>query len=117
MHDIKEARYSLDGGPEGGGARAMRLDYYLRESEYMPEPAGTDTNIVSGTPVFTGSLAPARVFGIEVVKTESGKTERAYIGEVTADMAKAYEIFKLLSSNLVTPCSLREVLEDICAGI
>ena len=124
LHEHRDAGYSrLCDEPAGGAERLMRLDYYVCESEYgaVYTIAGEDAGLYAG----------AITYGVKITKTETvlsaGGTnpanpanpanyEESYIADVTGDIQKAKGLLRLLADNRVTPCCLRDVLEDICAS-
>ena len=57
----------------------------------------------------------AMSYGFVVAKTEGGIHEEACVDDVTINYDRAKKILNLLADNQVTPCCLREILEDICA--
>jgi len=112
---MREARYNLVSGLGADKAKTMKLDYYLHETDYTPETYNADSGIVSEPPVSLENFMIIKTYAIEVVKTEAGEVEKAYISDVTADKKTAAQMIEALTANLVTPCCLREVLEDLCA--
>ena len=54
-------------------------------------------------------LADQNGYGVAVV--DAGR-ERAEVRDLTPDRARAEGLLSLLSANLVTPCALRDVVED-----
>lgn len=51
-------------------------------------------------------------YGAEIVMRRGGKTERAAVRDVTASYPRILRLLGLLSANTVTPCTLRDVVED-----
>ena len=51
-------------------------------------------------------------YGAEIVMRRGGRTERAAVRDVTASCGRIRDFLALLSRNTVTPCTLREVVED-----
>ena len=109
LHEHRDIGYPLmKEGIIGGADVIMSLDY----SVCGP---GCDTS-------FTGEADDevlsdgAASFGIKIIKTETGISEEACIANVTNDIDKANEILLMLANNSVTPCCLRDVLEEICAS-
>ena len=109
LHEHREVRYAPGGSCLADPAEEpVRLDYYLYESEddweikvLGNEAAAVRLNLVS--------------YGIGV--TESGRElfEEKFVKEVTNDKSAAINIVGVIADNLVTPCCLSEVLEEICA--
>lgn len=115
MNNNMEAEYfSGDGKSADGGAKRMKLSYYLLESAPdMGSPvasAGPDS--ARGEPPPGGAV---KTYGVSIKKTEGEAVEETYVGDITSDAEKAYALMRLLAENLVTPCCLRDVVEDICA--
>lgn len=52
-------------------------------------------------------------FGIEITCLYDGKRDHSYFDDITSNRERALEIFNILSDNLVTPCTLSDILEDI----
>jgi hypothetical protein len=92
----------------GGMENVMGLDYYLYVSEF-----GKDFNDYDGDINYQEEVVS---YGIKITKTEAEAIEETLVEDVTVDMEKANDIIRRLADNLVTPCCLREVLEDICAS-
>ena len=119
MHERRETGYSLlKSGWIQGAYKHMKLDYYLFESHFYPGHKSEDdkNNQWNFESFYPDDFYDDRTFGICVVRTEEDSFEEVCVNDVTADAQKAAEILNLLSENLVTPCCLREVLEDICAS-
>ena len=118
LHEHRDAGYSrLCDEPAGGAERIMRLDYYVCESEYDAACPATG----EGADFFAGVIT----YGFKITKTETGARagetspanyEESYIADVTGDIQKAKGLLRILADNRVTPCCLRDVLEDICAS-
>jgi len=109
LHERRDAGYSmLNDSRTGGSERIMKLDYFICESIHPPDyaTAGEDA----------ASHAGIASYGVKVTRTEPEEFEEASAGDVTCDFERAKEILRLLADNCVTPCCLREALEDICAS-
>jgi len=59
--------------------------------------------------------ASGGAYGVGVKKFEDGVCEDAYFNAVTCNAEDAASLIKLLADNSVTPCCLRDVLEDLLA--
>ena len=55
-------------------------------------------------------------YGIKITMIDTGILEEACVEGVTENYEKAKKILLTLADNQVTPCCLREILEDICAA-
>ena len=99
LHEQRESGYArLDGARNFGAERPMRLDYYLHELD-------------------GGEDAPdAVLFCIRVTKDDGDLFEESRVEDATHDFERAKCILQLLADNLVTPCCLRETLEEINAA-
>ena len=109
LHEHRDIGYSLlKDDPSDDAERIMKLDYIICESgrEQGLPVAGEDAAI----------YAAGASYGVKITKTETGVQEEKFIGNVTCSIEKAGEILRLLADNCVTPCCLREVLEEICAA-
>ena len=105
LHSIREVKYAVSYSCHDDGApKLMRLDYFLHENDYGPDE-------YSGVSAYE----PMKVYCVEVKKTEADSCERSYFADLTTDECKAKGVISLLAENLVTPCCLRDVLEDIFA--
>lgn len=51
-------------------------------------------------------------YGAQIVMRRGGETERVTVRDVTASCRRIRELLTLLSENTVTPCTLRDVVED-----
>ncbi|MBQ6432188.1 MAG: hypothetical protein IJJ99_09995 [Oscillospiraceae bacterium] len=51
-------------------------------------------------------------YGAEIVMRRAGRTERATVRDVTASYGGIRALLALLSEHTVTPCTLRDVVED-----
>lgn len=51
-------------------------------------------------------------YGAEIVMRRGRQTERAAVRDVTASYQSIRALVALLSDNTVTPCTLRDVVED-----
>lgn len=51
-------------------------------------------------------------YGAEIVMRRGGCTERATIRDITVSYGRIRELIALLCENTVTPCTLRDVVED-----
>ena len=51
-------------------------------------------------------------YGAEIVMRRGGRTERAAVRDITASCERIRDFLALLSRNTVTPCTLREIVED-----
>ncbi len=60
----------------------------------------------------TGSGTRA-VYSLSVLLESSDGDERADIPDLTRDLSEANRLFDLVSGGRVTPCTLRDVLEDL----
>ena len=111
QHECRNAPYQLLNEEQSDSAkRVMRLDYCLHESEF-----DTVRNSELYSDSWDTSLQGHVIsYGIGITKTDEDSLEEIYIGDVTSDGEKAQKILRLLADNLVTPCGLRDVLEDIC---
>jgi len=72
----------------------QRLIYRLIESEYEIEDS------------------KAVCYGIEIESSLFGEIEKSKVVDITTDLNFASDIFDLLYENLVTPISLKDILED-----
>ena len=52
-------------------------------------------------------------YGAEIFLRRGGKTERAAVRDVTSSCRAIRGLLTLLSENTVTPCTLRDVVEDV----
>ena len=105
LHEHRYVGYQLlNEEPASGMTRFMNLDYYICE----PDAASAAENAQAN-----GYWSDAVSYGIKVAKSEGGLHEEAYIADVTANFGKAGEILHLLADNQVTPCSLRDILENL----
>jgi len=98
------------------GEKVMELDYYLYETGRKQGKYANANDAYRCDGGEADDFSGAVTYGITIAKTEDEYTEDKHIEAVTGDIIKAEEILRLLADNLVTPCSLRDVLEDICAG-
>jgi hypothetical protein len=128
MKDLLYAKKEivLRGDGADGIARKIRFAYYLTKSgadcaeqesvgvmESQGEFAqGFSLSRFGGTESEYSGQSGAS-FGIRITMRESGRTEGVSIGDITHDENVAMRIIKLLSDNLATPCSLRDILDDI----
>ena len=118
LHEHRDVSYfNIGDGPESGAKRFMKLDYYLCDPD-DGSSAATDAGIEPETAegpdnYFWSDDVP---YGIRVIKTEGDIHEEARVADVTTVYKKAKSILLILADNQVTPCSLRDVLEDICAA-
>jgi len=86
----------------------MRLDYFLHEGDYEPEAYSGDCDDMA---------EQVKVYGIEVKKTEADSSESEYVADFTTNEGLAMKMLRLLADNHVTPCCLRDVLDDACANM
>lgn len=60
---------------------------------------------------------PHRGYGIEAILMRNGeRMDACTVDDVTCSLSKAEDIVELLLRNVVTPVTLRDVLEDIVSG-
>ena len=52
-------------------------------------------------------------YAIEIISLLCGQSDYAVFSDITSEEKRAHEIFEIISSNFVTPCTLSEILEDI----
>ncbi|MCL2058470.1 MAG: DUF6514 family protein [Oscillospiraceae bacterium] len=105
----------LDDARHNGAERPMRLDYYLDELDGAPQGlygggCGCYGGSGRGNPACAVEAVP---FCIRVTKEELDAFEEARFEDVTHDFEGAKRIVLLLAENLVTPCCLLEILEEI----
>ena len=106
LHDHKVVKYSSwNDGSVNDLERIMRLDYYVYENEILCDSVKPGCDPAPGVNVIT--------YGISVKKTEGDGVEEKYIENVTCDEAWSRDILRLLADNIVTPCCLDDMLEEI----
>ena len=85
------------------------LQYYLIESKFIPEE-------LQQVGIHTDAF-PLTTFGICIRKldpsgTSQSTVEEAIVRDITTDRSAIELMLAIFSRNLVTPCSLKEVVED-----
>ena len=118
QHEHRIVKYPVwERGSEIIEDKTMRLDYYVYESD-----VDWEFRAIGGKNAARFNVVS---YGIGVTETAlNEKYEIAYpcafedklVSDVTHDYAKARDIIKMLADNCVTPCSLQDALEDICAS-
>ena len=118
LREHRDVRFiTADNEPDFNGVTFMRLNYYIHESECEPELLDDNNDPeVWGRGMPYGFTA-IKSFGIGVSKTQESNFEEKYVGDVTTNKSKAREIIRMLAENHVTPCCLRDALEDIIVEI
>jgi len=105
QHEYKVVRYIfLENGSLDASERIMRLDYYVNAVDR--EWGLREDHGLSGADI-------AMSYGVGITKTEADAFEESFIYDVTVNKDRACDILQMLAKYCVTPCCMRDVLEDL----